>query len=74
MARLATEGSTSTVVSGDLEKGSIKAESRRMSRDSAFAAGVKEKHEEEKRPVLKAVVRVEIHDTGVGLRTSDVIE
>lgn len=52
--------------SGDTEKGSIAMENWRQSRD------LKEK-EEEKRS-HKAVVRVEIHDTGVGLKKQDVIE
>ena len=59
----------------DPEKGSIAAEAHRMSRDST---GMKEKDErdrhEEIRTVRKAVVRVEIHDTGVGLKKMDVIE
>ncbi len=60
----------------DVEKGSIQLESRRMSRDSSgvhktvgLGAGV-----EEERRKMKAVVRVEIHDTGVGLRKQDIIE
>ncbi|OCF57149.1 two-component system sensor protein [Kwoniella mangroviensis CBS 10435] len=52
----------------DIEKGSVPLEIRRQSRDFE-----KEK-EEEKRKVQKVVVRVEIHDTGVGLRKQDVID
>ncbi|WVR07277.1 hypothetical protein IAU60_004318 [Kwoniella sp. DSM 27419] len=66
--RLETEG---TLVMPDLEKGSIALEARR-SQDS-----MREKvkvHEEEKRRVQKAVIRVEVHDTGVGLRKQDVID
>jgi len=57
----------------DPEKGSIAAESARMSRDST---GIREKDErhEEPRVTRKAVVRVEVHDTGVGLKKNDVIE
>jgi len=49
---------------GDVEKGSIQVENKRQSSES-------------KRPDPKkyrAVVRVEIHDTGVGLRKQDIIE
>ncbi|WVQ67940.1 uncharacterized protein L199_006145 [Kwoniella botswanensis] len=52
----------------DIEKGSVPLEIRRQSRDFE-----KEK-EEEKKKVQKVVVRVEIHDTGVGLRKQDVID
>ncbi|WVF71708.1 hypothetical protein IAT40_006516 [Kwoniella sp. CBS 6097] len=79
--RLATE---STLVGGsvhahghgngvaDLEKGSIAMEIRRQSRDSAKDRE-KDKEEEKKR-IQKVVVRVEVHDTGVGLRKQDVID
>jgi hypothetical protein len=69
MERLATAASNGTI---DIEKGSIALESRRLSRDSVMTSA-REK-EEEKRPPTKAVVRVEVHDTGVGLRKSDIIE
>jgi len=52
---------------GDIEKGSVIMENRRQSRDLS-----KDKDDESKR--YKAVVRVEIHDTGVGLKKQDVIE
>ena len=55
---------------GDVEKGSIMLDERRVSHGSV--GSVKETHEEKKR--RKAVVRVEIHDTGVGLKKEDVIE
>jgi hypothetical protein len=70
---------------GDAEKGSIQAEAVRYSRDSANTARIhslvgatlgekiKEKEEADKRK-RKAVVRVEIHDTGVGLRKEDLLE
>jgi len=64
-----------TMSNADPEKGSVAIESRRMSRDSG---GIREKDErdrqEEPRVLRKAVVRVEIHDTGVGLKKNDVIE
>ena len=77
MERLATIGSMSTSASEnfDIEKGSVNIESRRMSRDTltphhkVVGHGV-----EEERKKQKAVVRVEIHDTGVGLRKADIIE
>lgn len=53
----------------DLEKGSVPLETRRQSRDS-----IREKENGEQRRREKAVVRVEIHDTGVGLKKQDVIE
>ncbi|KAK8864179.1 hypothetical protein IAR55_001425 [Kwoniella newhampshirensis] len=57
----------------DVEKGSISAESERFSKDSWLREKEKEKEEEKKR-VQKVVVRVEVHDTGVGLRKQDVID
>lgn len=51
----------------DLEKGSVPLESRRQSLGSS-----REKEAEKRRE--KAVVRIEIHDTGVGLKKQDVIE
>lgn len=51
----------------DLEKGSVPLETRRHSREST-----REKETERRRE--KAVVRIEIHDTGVGLKKQDVIE
>lgn len=64
--------SPSTTVDGgfgyDLEKGSVPLETRRQSRDSS-----RDKDRDERRR-NKAVVRVEIHDTGVGLKKQDVIE
>lgn len=54
----------------DLEKGSVTMEQKRMSRES----GRDKEKEEEKKKVQKAVVRVEIHDTGVGLKKTDVME
>lgn len=65
-------GSVATAV--DMEKGSVALESRRMSKDSTYTAPREKSEGEEKKPIHKAVVRVEIHDTGVGLRASDVIE
>jgi signal transduction histidine kinase len=53
----------------DVEKGSLHIEARRHSRDEA-----REQQEKEERNRHKAVVRVEIHDTGVGLKKQDVIE
>lgn len=81
MERLATMGSIGTNASVDVEKGSVALESRRMSKESGmFRPGEmaekereKERMEEDRRK-RKAVVRVEIHDTGVGLRKADVIE
>lgn len=52
----------------DLEKGSVTIEQKRLSRESG------RDKEEEKKKVQKAVVRVEIHDTGVGLKKTDVLE
>lgn len=52
----------------DLEKGSVTIEQKRLSRESG------RDKEEEKKKVQKAVVRVEIHDTGVGLKKTDVVE
>ncbi|WWC89586.1 uncharacterized protein L201_004511 [Kwoniella dendrophila CBS 6074] len=52
----------------DIEKGSVPMEIRRQSRD------LEKDKEEEKKRVQKVVVRVEIHDTGVGLRKQDVID
>ncbi|WWD17522.1 hypothetical protein CI109_101963 [Kwoniella shandongensis] len=57
----------------DPEKGSVNAESRRYSKDSWLKEKEKEREEEKKR-VQKVVVRVEVHDTGVGLRKQDVID
>jgi signal transduction histidine kinase len=54
---------------GDVEKGSLPVENRRYSRDST-----REREEREERNRHKAVVRVEVHDTGVGLKKQDVIE
>lgn len=54
----------------DLEKGSVTMEQKRMSKES----GRDKEKEEEKKKVQKAVIRVEIHDTGVGLKKTDVIE
>ena len=51
----------------DIEKGSVHLEKRRQLLDS-----IREKEEE--RRSRRVVVRVEIHDTGVGLRRQDVIE
>jgi signal transduction histidine kinase len=55
--------------SPDVEKGSLHIEAKRQSRDEA-----REQQEKEERNRHKAVVRVEIHDTGVGLKKQDVIE
>ncbi|KIR40777.1 two-component system sensor protein [Cryptococcus deuterogattii 99/473] len=52
----------------DLEKGSVTIEQKRLSRESG------RDKEEEKKKVQKAVVRVEIHDTGVGLKKTDVLD
>lgn len=52
----------------DLEKGSVTIEQKRLSRESG------RDKEEEKKKVQKTVVRVEIHDTGVGLKKTDVLE
>lgn len=60
---------------GDVEKGvhlpTLNADNigRRQSRDSG-----REQKEREERNRYKAIVRVEIHDTGVGLRKQDVVE
>ncbi|AFR92243.1 two-component system sensor molecule [Cryptococcus neoformans C23] len=54
----------------DLEKGSVTMEQKRMSKES----GRDKEKEEEKKKVQKAVIRVEIHDTGVGLKKTDVID
>ncbi|KAK4683944.1 hypothetical protein P7C73_g6264, partial [Tremellales sp. Uapishka_1] len=51
----------------DVEMGSVMIENGRMSTEH-----IKEKAEEQRKH--KAVIRVEIHDTGVGLRKQDVIE
>ncbi len=53
--------------SSDAEKGSVQVEHRRQSRDWAW-------EKDEERKSYKAVVRVEIHDTGVGLKKQDVFE
>lgn len=76
MERHETLASTGTHGSIDIEKGSIAMEARRMHKDVHDARhGEKEREriEDEKRR-SKAVVRVEVHDTGVGLKKSDVIE
>ncbi|WRT66117.1 uncharacterized protein IL334_003070 [Kwoniella shivajii] len=52
----------------DVEKGSVHLEIQRQGRD------IEKEREEERRRVQKVVVRVEIHDTGVGLRKQDVID
>nr|XP_018263320.1 two-component system sensor protein [Kwoniella dejecticola CBS 10117]OBR85478.1 two-component system sensor protein [Kwoniella dejecticola CBS 10117] len=54
----------------DIEKGSVAMENRRQSRDLEK----QNSEEERKKSVQKVVVRVEIHDTGVGLRKQDVID
>jgi signal transduction histidine kinase len=56
---------------GDLEKGSVHAEQVRGAKDRD---SVIRKQEEEETRRRKAVVRVEVHDTGVGLRKQDIIE
>lgn len=50
---------------GDVEKGSVHVETRRQSL---------EEWRKREDPRSTAVVRVEVHDTGVGLRKQDVLE
>ncbi|ORY21896.1 hypothetical protein BCR39DRAFT_488115 [Naematelia encephala] len=59
-------GYSRTGGSVDLEKGSVQMEDRRRSKDT-----VRDREDKQGRT---AVIRVEIHDTGVGLRKSDVID
>ncbi|WVQ82274.1 hypothetical protein IAT38_004402 [Cryptococcus sp. DSM 104549] len=73
-SQLASHSQTPTAV--DLEKGSVALEMKRYSRDSGvLREKEKEKEkEEERKKVQKVVVRVEVHDTGVGLKKTDVID
>ncbi|ODO08017.1 hypothetical protein I350_03600 [Cryptococcus amylolentus CBS 6273] len=64
-----TKGSSPVAV--DLEKGSISMEVRR-DRDSMLAR--EKEREEERKRVQKIVVRVEVHDTGVGLKKTDLLD
>jgi signal transduction histidine kinase len=58
----------------DAEKGSVRIEAKRLSGAKDREKAALGHHEEEKKKTTKAVVRVEVHDTGVGLRKSDIIE
>ncbi|WVO16425.1 hypothetical protein L204_104101 [Cryptococcus depauperatus] len=56
----------------DIEKGDIMLEQKRLSKDSGM---IREKEKEgKKNKIQKVVVRVEVHDTGVGLRKTDVMD
>ena len=76
MERLNTLGGTVSNAPTDVEKGSVALEARRMSKDSNLHKHTEREREraEDERRRSKAVVRVEVHDTGVGLKKSDIIE
>ncbi|WVQ72758.1 hypothetical protein IAR50_002318 [Cryptococcus sp. DSM 104548] len=70
-----TKGSSPPNV--DVEKGSISMEVRRERESALFKERERERErerEEERKKVQKVVVRVEVHDTGVGLKKTDLLD
>ena len=67
LARMLNGTGTGLEAPIDMEKGSVPLEELRDGQS------VKRKEEEEKK-LTKAVIRVEVHDTGVGLKKADVLE
>lgn len=62
---------------GDVEKGSVHHETARHSGEwprPGSDSGMRERREDKDKEEPKAVIRVEIHDTGVGLRKEDLEE